>query len=278
MARGEGRVVIMRGVEGTTTDTHERARRRVQGPAQRFMYLLTLPQTWLTLGVLTLLLVLVVARTPILRLVVRVEALRAQPQAEAARAWVQHFGPWAPLAYILLFAAQILIAPLPGHFMGLMGGYLFGVWHGSLYGLIGLEVGAGLAAGIARYVGRPVVRRLVEEEQLRYWERRLRTRSPFTWWLIFLFPVPDVVYYVAGLSEVPLRWLLLAVLLGRGPGLIVGNWLGDRAVVLPPELLLAMIPVLAGIALILLRYQRRLRLLLLLILRRMRHLKRHIRR
>lgn len=267
----------MRGVEGTTTGTQERTRRRVQSPAQRFMHLLTLPQTWLTLGVLILLLVLLAARAPILALVARAEALRAQPQAEAARAWVQHFGPLAPLAYIALFTAQILVAPLPGHFMGLMGGYLFGALHGSLYSLIGLGVGAGLAATIARYLGRPVVRRLVEEEQLRYWERRLRTRSPFTWWLIFLFPVPDAVYYVAGLSEVPLRWLLLAVLAGRGPGLIIGNWLGDRAVVLPPELLLVMIPLLAAVALLVVRYQRRLRLLMLLTLRRTRRLRRRLR-
>lgn len=265
----------MGGLEGTTTGRREGAR-RARGRAQRLVHLLSLPQTWLTLGVLILLLVLLAARAPILTLVARAEALRAQPQAEAARAWVQHFGPWAPLAYIALFTAQILVAPLPGHFMGLMGGYLFGALHGSLYSLIGLELGAGLAASIARYLGRPVVRRLVAEEQLRHWERRLRTRSPFTWWVIFLFPVPDVVYYVAGLSEVPLRWLLLAVLAGRGPGLIMGNWLGDRAVVLPPQVLLVMIPLLALVALLVVRHQRRVRLLMLLTLRRMRRLRRRL--
>jgi len=225
-----------------------------------------------------LLLVLLLVRAPILALITRAEALRAQPQAEAARAWIQRFGSLAPLAYIALFAAQILVAPLPGHFMGLMGGYLFGALHGSLYSLIGLELGAGLAAAIARHLGRPVIRRLVEERQLRHWERRLRTRSPLTWWLVFLFPVPDAVYYVAGLSGVSLRWLLLAVLAGRGPGLVIGNWLGDRAVVLPPEILLVMIPVLAAVAFVLYRHQRRLRLLMLLTLRRMRRLRRRLHR
>ncbi|MFQ5857001.1 MAG: hypothetical protein ACE5LU_15415 [Anaerolineae bacterium] len=62
-------------------------------------------------------------RQPILALIDRAEALRAEPRGEAARAWVQSFGPLAPLAYIALFVAQILLAPLPGAFMGLMGGY-----------------------------------------------------------------------------------------------------------------------------------------------------------
>lgn len=234
-------------------------------------------QTWLTLGVLVLLLTLLLVREPVLALVHRAETLRDEPEAEAARVWVQRFGPLAPLAYITLFMAQILLAPLPGHFMGLMGGYLFGAGWGALYSLIGLVLGAGVAAAIARRLGRPAIRRLVEEQQLRRWERRLRVRSPLTWWLIFLFPVPDAVYYVAGLSGVPLRWLLLAVLAGRGPGLVMGNWVGAQAVVLSPEIGLVMLVLLAVVIFVAYRHQRRLRLLLLLTLRRARRLSRRLR-
>jgi uncharacterized membrane protein YdjX (TVP38/TMEM64 family) len=231
----------------------------------RLAAILTRRQTWITLGLLALLGVLLLIRAPILALIDR---------AEAVRAWVQSFGPLAPLAYIVLFVAQILLAPVPGHFMGLMGGYLFGAVWGSLYSLIGLGLGAGLAATVARRLGRPLIQRLMEEEQLRYWERRLRVRSAFTWWLIFLFPVPDAIYYVAGLSGVPLRWLLVAVLAGRGPGLVMGNWVGDRAVVLPPELAALMLVVLGVAVFLVYRHQRRLRLLALLTLRRARRLRR----
>lgn len=34
---------------------------------------------------------------------------------------------------------------------------------------------------------------------------------------------------IVALGGVPLRWLLLAVLAGRGPSLIAANWLGTRA-------------------------------------------------
>lgn len=218
-----------------------RVRRNSRELGWRVKTVLARRQTWLTLGVVALLVVLLLLREPILALIDRAEALRAEPPGEAARAWVQSFGPLASLAYVALFVAQILVAPLPGGFMGVMGGYLFGAVRGSLYSLIGLGLGAGLAATAARHLGRPVIQRLVKARQLRRWERRLRVRSPLTWWLIFLVPVPDAVYYIAGLSGVPLRWLLIAVLAGRGPGLVVGNWLGDRAVVLPPQLALVML-------------------------------------
>lgn len=218
-------------------------------------------ETWATLAVLALVVGLFVERGPILALVVR---------RRAVWDWIRSFGYLAPLAYIALFAAQILVAPVPGHFMGLMGGYLFGALWGSVYSLIGLALGASLSANVARRLGRPVLRRLVGQEQLGYWERRWRIRSPVTWWLILLFPVPDAAYYLAGLSGVPLHWLLLAVLAGRGPGLVMGNWLGHRAATLPPQFSLLAVALSVGVMFVIYRHQRRLRLIMLLARRRLR--------
>jgi uncharacterized membrane protein YdjX (TVP38/TMEM64 family) len=218
------------------------------------------------LGIAALLLMLFVAREPIGALL---------DQSEAARAWVLSFGSLAPLAYIFFCVMQILLAPIPGHFMSLMGGYLFGAVWGSLYSMAGLALGAGLAAGIARRLGRPLIERLAGSQQLQVWERRLHVRSPITWWLLFLLvPLPDAVYYVAGLSAVRLRWLVLAVVAGRGPILLFENWLGARSVEMPPLLLLGLMAVAIASAVVAYRYQRRLRLLALVAQRRGQHMMR----
>ncbi len=207
------------------------------------------------LAVAALLLMLFIGREPIGALL---------DQREVARAWVLSFGSLAPLAYIFVCVVQILLAPIPGHFMSLMGGYLFGSVWGSLYSMAGLVLGAGLAAAIARHLGRPVIERLAGSQQLQAWERRLHIRSPVTWWLIFLLvPVPDAVFYIAGLSGVPLRWLLPAVVLGRGPALILENWMGARSVEMPPLLLFGLMALAIAVAVVAYRYQRRLRLLVL---------------
>jgi uncharacterized membrane protein YdjX (TVP38/TMEM64 family) len=191
-------------------------------------------------------------------------------RAEEARIWILEFGVLAPLVYISLFAAQILLAPLPGQFMGVMGGYLFGVLWGSLYSIVGLVLGAGLAIVIARCFGRPLLERFVDKAELHRWERKFSVRSPVTWWLIFLFPVPDLAFYVAGLTSIPIASLLLAVISGRGIGLIFANLLGHWTAHLPAQWVIVKWAVLAVIGVLAYLYQRRIRLTILLTTRRAR--------
>jgi uncharacterized membrane protein YdjX (TVP38/TMEM64 family) len=198
-------------------------------------------------------------------------------RAAEARTLITTFGPLAPLVFVLLFALQILVAPLPGQFMGVMSGYLFGAFWGSVYSIIGLTVGAGLAMILARRFGRPLLNRFFEENAVRQWERKLRMRSPVTWALLFLFPVPDLVFYVAGLSRVPLAHLLLAVISGRSLGLIFANTVGTLSATLPPEWVVVKWAVLLVAAFFLYRYQRSIRLGLLLAIRQSRRFVRRVR-
>jgi uncharacterized membrane protein YdjX (TVP38/TMEM64 family) len=191
-------------------------------------------------------------------------------QASQLRSWILEFGPLAPLVYIVVFSLQILLAPLPGQFMGVMGGYLFGVLLGSLYSISGLMLGAGLAMLLGRRFGRPLVQRFFSAAEVALWEKKLRTRSPFTWWLLFVFPVPDLIFYVAGLSSVPLRVLLVTLLAGRGLGLLVANLLGFWTAHLTPEWILVKWAAIGILALLAYFSQRRLRLWVLLGARRAR--------
>jgi uncharacterized membrane protein YdjX (TVP38/TMEM64 family) len=103
-------------------------------------------------------------------------------------------------------------------------------------------------------------------------------RSPVTWGLLFLFPVPDFVFYVAGLSRVPFRSLVIAVIAGRSVGLIFANVIGYLSAALPPEWVLAKWVVLIVAAAFAYRYQRTIRLLVLLNVRWLQRLGRRWRR
>ncbi|MCB0061632.1 MAG: TVP38/TMEM64 family protein [Caldilineaceae bacterium] len=188
-------------------------------------------------------------------------------QGDIARDWILGFGFWAPLAYMGLFAMQILVAPMPGQFLGVMSGYVFGIVLGSLYSIIALSIGAGLAIYIARRFGRPLLERFVEAEQLRQWERKLYMRSPVNWGLLFVFPVPDFVFYLAGLSSIPLIRLIPAIIAGRSIGLIFAGVAGGLTAQLPPEWVMVKWAFLSAVGLLLYRHERRLRLYLLLAIR-----------
>jgi uncharacterized membrane protein YdjX (TVP38/TMEM64 family) len=186
------------------------------------------------------------------------------------RTWILDFGALAPLVYIGVFSLQILIAPLPGAFMGVMGGYLFGALLGSLYSITGLMMGASLSIWLGRRFGRPLLERFFDAEQLTLWEKKTRIRSGFTWWLLFLSPAPDVIFYVAGLSSTSLRTLLIAMIAGRGLGLFLANTMGHWSATSSPQWVLAQWVVIALLALLAYLYQRRVRLLALITARRVR--------
>ena len=63
---------------------------------------------------------------------------------------IRSFGPYSPLAYILLQIIQVVVAPIPGGAIEFLGGYLFGVTAGFLYSMIGLILGSWLAFSLAR--------------------------------------------------------------------------------------------------------------------------------
>lgn len=184
------------------------------------------------------------------------------------RTWLIDFGPLAPLMYVLFYAAQILLAPLPGNFLAVLAGYLFGFWNGLFLSLLGLALGAGLAVSISRFFGRPLLERFFGRVELLRWERKLRLRSPLVWYVFFLFPVPDLVIYVAGLGTLKLRLLLPAILLGRATGILIGITLGNFTATMPPQLVIVqwlLLVILGGFAL---RFQRPLRYYILIGLRR----------
>ncbi len=137
------------------------------------------------------------------------------------RAIVAEAGIWGPIVYILLQAAQIVLAPVPGQFVTLAAGRLFGPVWGFIYSLVGTALGASVTFWLGRLLGRPIIELLVGAEELARWERRWRPDRPVVWFAVLLLPVPDAVFYLAGLTAI--RWpaFLLAAVLGRAPGLFL---------------------------------------------------------
>lgn len=84
--------------------------------------------------------------------------------------WVRRqilaFGPWAPVAFILVQTAQVVLAPIPGQVIAFVGGYLFGAIRGTVYSLIGAAIGSAIVFALARRYGRPYVEGVVSKETL----------------------------------------------------------------------------------------------------------------
>jgi uncharacterized membrane protein YdjX (TVP38/TMEM64 family) len=230
--------------------------------ASRFAAVYKRRELWLLVGGMLLALLLWWLSEPFGAMMVRIGDLRE---------WILTFGPMAPLVYIGIFSLQILVAPIPGQFLGVMGGYLFGVLLGSLYSITGLMVGASLAMWLARRLGRPLLERFSNPAQLAFWEKKMRMRAGLTWWLLFLLPMPDIVFYAAALSSASISTLLIALVAGRGLGLLLANTIGHWTAHSTPGWILVQWGVVGVLAVSAYLYERRLRLMALLTVRRLRH-------
>lgn len=154
---------------------------------------------------------------------------------ERMRDWLAGFGPLAPLVSVVSNVLQVLLAPVPGQVIALANGYLFGVFWGTVYSLVGVTLGSALAMGLGRWLGRPAVERLVDERRLARWDALMQRRGSLFFFLIFLLPLlpDDIICFVVGLGPLSLLYALGLATIGRLPGLIVASWLGSRTSLSP---------------------------------------------
>ena len=152
---------------------------------------------------------------------VRVFGLGDYLDEERLRGFVASFGIWGPVAYVVIYS----IAPslmVPGLPLTVAGGILFGPLWGSVYTIIGANIGAGIAFLIARHLGRDWVRSRVEGSRLKELDRKVGEEGwkivAFTR-LIPLFPY-NALNYAFGLTRVGFLDYLFATFVFMIPGVV----------------------------------------------------------
>jgi len=146
------------------------------------------------------------------------------------RARVGAVGPLAPLAFVTLQAAQVVLAPVPGQLLGGVGGLLFGTLSGAAYSMLGVAVGSAAVFLASRRWGRPYVERVLDPDALQRWDGFVdRTGVPglFVLFLLPTFP-DDLLCLVAGLTDIRLRTFLVLVVVGRAPSFLAAAYAGTR--------------------------------------------------
>lgn len=148
---------------------------------------------------------------------------------DRAKEVIEDAGPWGPLVFIAMQIFQVFFAPIPGQVTGFAGGYLFGTGLGTLYTVIGATIGFTLVFLLSRKLGRPFVGKFVNKKTMEKFDYIADSNGPFVLFLIFLLPVfpDDLICYLAGLTKIPIRTLVLISLAGRLPGYLVLSFTGN---------------------------------------------------
>jgi uncharacterized membrane protein YdjX (TVP38/TMEM64 family) len=127
------------------------------------------------------------------------------------KTYVLSLGSMGPLIIILLMTIAIVISPLPSAPIALISGAIFGHYWGTLYILVGAELGAIIAFTIARLLGFEILKKWIDTDAL---SQKFLGSQNILMAIVFasrLLPFVsfDLVSYAAGLSILtPLRFAI----------------------------------------------------------------------
>lgn len=175
---------------------------------------------------------------------------------QAVRAVVAGYGVLTPVLYVLVTAAGVVVAPVPGPAVALAGGYLFGWLGGTVYTMLGVTLGSVLALLLARHWGRPYVERVLSSDAIERFDGLVQVHGDTVLFLVFLVPgLPDdALCFLAGLTPIRLRRFVLLVVVARTPAHVLVAAAGAGLATGDLELTLVVLGVLAVFGLLGYRY------------------------
>jgi uncharacterized membrane protein YdjX (TVP38/TMEM64 family) len=162
---------------------------------------------------------------------------------DALRRFIVELGLWGPLAVIGLMTLAILVSPVPSAPIALAAGAAYGHTWGTLYIVLGSELGALVAFGLARMLGHEALRRWFGD---RLPKTRLRSQGALMAIVFASRLLPfisfDVVSYAAGLTTLTLWRFALATLAGILPAsFLLAHFGGEMATGEGERILLAVL-------------------------------------
>lgn len=138
----------------------------------------------------------------------------------------------APLIVSVLRFVFVVIAPLPASPLIFVSIAFMPWWQAALFNYIGTTAGAVAAFFIARRWREPVVARFTPLKDIHAWQDRISRRRQFWAFLGLRFStlmVFDYVSYMAGLTKMPFRTFLAALIIVDIPVHLVFFYLGGIA-------------------------------------------------
>ena len=151
--------------------------------------------------------------------------------ADCFRQWLESAQFAGPILVIGLLAAAIVVTPLPSAPIALMSGALYGHYFGTLYVILGSELGALIAFSLARLSGIDVTRKWLDGHARFGWLSS-QNAMMFIVFVSRLLPFLsfDVISYVAGFTSLRFWRFALATLLGIIPVSFVLAHFGSKLV------------------------------------------------
>ena len=148
---------------------------------------------------------------------------------EVVKHYIQGFGPWAIVVYILLYTLNTVTLIPPIAFMSLSAGALFGPIWGTVALTLGSFCGVTTTFVISRFFGGKLVDKFVKGKAADFNDKI--SKNGFIVLLpmrLIGFPPYEFVNYACGLSKISYKDYISATMIGMAPAIIIQVLLADR--------------------------------------------------
>lgn len=153
---------------------------------------------------------------------------------------IMGYGEYSILVLIGIQILQVIIFFIPGGFVQVAGGYIYGTFVATLISIIGTVIGSTVIFMVANRLGKPFIEKIVSEKDMRFFDRilhighdepedhRRKNRSLAIIFLLYLIPgIPkDVLGYVCGITDIKLRDFIIYSTVARIPGVVISSYFG----------------------------------------------------
>jgi uncharacterized membrane protein YdjX (TVP38/TMEM64 family) len=155
--------------------------------------------------------------------------LLATSDIDSMVSFINSFGWLAIFVFVLLVVLEVVLAPIPPFVLYVAGGILFGAFWGGTLTLFGNVLGAVIAFLIARKYARNLVEKKIEPKIRQRFDRFSQKYGGWSLFLLRLnpFTTSDIFSYLAGLTKMKLRTLIISTTLGLIPLIYIQTYLGD---------------------------------------------------
>jgi len=141
------------------------------------------------------------------------------------------YGNFSILVFILMQIFQVVIFFIPGEFIQIAGGYIFGAFPGAIISLVGITLGSVIVYLISNSYGKPYVEKVIMKKKVKFFRKILTVGSKknvvFVFYLIPGIP-KDALSYICGISNISFKDFIIYSTLGRIPAIVISSYFGQK--------------------------------------------------
>ncbi|MBE6784329.1 MAG: TVP38/TMEM64 family protein [Ruminococcaceae bacterium] len=145
------------------------------------------------------------------------------------RLWLEQFGRWDEVVFVGIRALQTVVKFIPAEPLEIGSGYVYGIWGGLFYCMLGTEIGSFIILFITKLFGMKVINLFVSQEKIDS-IKFLQNESKLKTTLFFIYLIPgtpkDFITYFIGKTKVKISHFLIITGIARIPSIITSTWCG----------------------------------------------------